>query len=325
MRLALTTLSILALTGCAYVGDPLPPALKIPTPVTDLSARQVGPDVLISFTIPDKTMEGLDQKTFGGLDLKIGPSPAQPFNPDAWSGAARTVETTAKAPGKVETKVPAKDWVNQEVILGVRIANSKMRVSPWSNFVTLKVVGPLDKPDQLRAVATAAGIELDWAQTNPRPGITWKIFRKAGTDAEPVEMAIVKASKFTDIGASYDTTYQYTVQALDEAAISEISEPLGITPVDTFPPIAPLGLSALAGPSAVQLSWERNQETDLAAYRIYRASPAGAFTKIAESSTAANYRDAAIANGQTYRYAIAALDRKGNESPKSAPVEILIP
>ncbi len=325
MRFALTVISILALTGCAYVGDPLPPALKIPSPVTDLTTRQVGPDLLISFTIPERTMEGLELKTLGSLELKIGLSPAQPFNPDTWSSSARTIPASASAPAKFETKVPAKDWANQEVVLGVRIANSKMRVSPWSNFVTLKVVGPLDKPNQLRAVATPAGIELDWAQTNPRPGITWKLFRKASSEGDPVEMAIVKTPKFTDIGASYDTSYQYTVQALEETAISEISEPLGITPVDKFPPVAPLGLSALAGPNAVQLSWERNQETDLAAYRIYRASHSGDFTKIAESPTAASYRDAAITAGQTYRYQITALDRKGNESPKSAQVEILIP
>ena len=325
MRFALTLTSILALTGCAYVGDPLPPALKIPSPVTDLSARQVGPDLLISFTIPEKTMEGLELKTLGSIDLKIGRSPSQPFNPDAWSNSARSIPASANAPAKIETKVPARDWANQEVILGVRMANSKMRVSPWSNFVTLKVVGPLDKPGQLRAIATPAGVELDWVQTNPRPGISWKLFRKASTDAEPVEMATVKAPKFTDIGAAYDTAYQYTVQALEEAAISEASDPLGITPVDKFPPVAPLGLSALAGPNAVQLSWERNQETDLAAYRIYRASPNGNFTKIAESPTAASYRDAAITAGQTYRYQITAVDRKGNESPKSSQVEILIP
>jgi hypothetical protein len=325
MRFTLTLISILALTGCAYVGDPLPPALKIPSPVTDLAARQVGPDLLISFTIPKKTMEGLELKTLGGIDLKIGPSPSQPFNPDVWSGSARSIPATAIAPAKIETKVPARDWANQEVILGVRMANSKRRVSPWSNFVTLKVVGPLDKPAQLRAIATPAGVQLDWVQPNPRPAISWTLFRKTSADAEPVEVATVKTPNFTDIGTSYDTTYQYSVQALEDTAISEASDPLAITPVDTFPPLAPLGLSALAGPNAVQLSWERNRETDLAAYRIYRASANGGFTKIAESPTAASYRDAAISTGQTYRYQITAIDRKGNESPKSSQIEILIP
>ncbi len=325
MRLLFTAVAMLTLAGCAYVGDPLPPALKIPAPVTDLSARQVGPDLLIAFTIPAVTQEGLDLKKLGGLDLKIGASASQPFNPDTWSATARTVDAAAQVPGKVEAKVPTKDWAGQEVVLGVRIANSKMRVSPWSNFVTLKIVGQLDKPTQLRAVATASGIDLDWAQSSSRPGINWKIFRKAGTEAEAIEMATVKTPRFTDIGASYEAAYQYTIQAIEESAISETSDPVNITPVDTFPPVAPQGLSALAGPSAVQLSWERNQETDLAAYRIYRASIIGDFTRIAESPTSASYRDSAITAGQTYRYLITAVDRKGNESPKSAPVEILIP
>jgi hypothetical protein len=321
MRIPLLSIVTLLLAGCAYVGDPLPPALKVPKPVTDLGARQVGGELLVSFTIPDKTLEDLALTSVGAVELKIGASPSAPFNPDQWSSGAKPVDAGTTLPGKVETKVAVTSWANQEVVIGVRLANAKGRVSPWSNFVTVKVMPALAKPSQLRALATATGVVLDWkAQASE-----WKVFRLAEGDKEPVEMATVKQPKFTDIGAAFDAKYQYTVVAIAGEAVSAPSEPLTITPVDTFAPAAPQGLSALAGPTAAQLSWERNQETDLALYRIYRAGSNGAFARIAELPVASNYRDAAVMAGRTYRYAVSAVDRKGNESPKSEAVEIQIP
>lgn len=321
MRIPLLSIVTLLLTGCAYVGDPLPPALKVPKPVTDLAVRQVGGELLVSFTISDKTLEDLALKSIGAVDLKIGVNPKPPFDAERWSGAAKPIATGAVEPGKVDTKVPISEWANQEVVICVRLGNAKGRMSPWSNFVTLKVMPALARPTQLRAVATATGVLIDWAAQAK----LWKIYRFAESDKEPVEMATVKEPKFIDIGAAFDAKYQYTVVALAGDAVSETSEPVTITPVDTFAPAAPQGLSALAGPTAAQLSWERNQEPDLALYRVYRASGDSVFARIAESPSAASYRDAGMKAGQSYRYAVSAVDHKGNESPKSEPVEIQIP
>lgn len=324
MRALLLPSIALMLTGCAYVGDPLPPALKIPTPVSDLAVRQVGGELLVSFTVPDKTMEGLELKTLGGVDLRVGPNPPA-FSADAWASGAQTVAVPSPAPGKVETRIDARPWAGREVVVGLRLAGARNRVSPWSNFVSLNVVAPLEKPGQLRAEATAAGVLIEWSRLSAGPNVSWKIYRQSKGEAEAVEMATVREPKFTDIGAAYEVEHRYTVMATEGAAVSAVSEAVAITPEDKFAPATPQGLSALAGPNATQLSWERNQEPDLALYRIYRAGQNTPFVRIAESTTAANYRDNSVTAGQKYRYAITAVDRKGNESPQSEPVEILIP
>ncbi len=324
MRILLPSLAGLLLCGCAYVGDPLPPALKVPSPVLDLDARQIGGEIEVTFTIPDKTMEGLDQQHVGAVDLRIGAA-AAPFNADQWSSAARSIPNDTKAPGKATARFAARDWANQEVVVGVRLASARNRLSPWSNFVTLRVVPPMARPASVVAAATAAGVALEWANPDPSPTRQWKVFRQSASEEQSTEMATVKEPRFVDIGAAYDVTHKYTLMAIDGTATSELSAPVTITPIDTFPPTAPQGLSALAGPAAAQLSWERNQEPDLALYRVYRAEPNGAFARIAESTSAANYRDTAVTAGRTYRYAVSAVDRKGNEGPKSEPVEILIP
>ncbi|WP_031495262.1 fibronectin type III domain-containing protein [Bryobacter aggregatus] len=318
-------LAALSLGSCGYVGDPMPPALKIPMAVTDLSIAQVGPNLLVHFTIPPKTMEGLPLERLGAIELKIGASPAPPFQVEAWSNQARVVDVSATAPGIVHAKIPVKDWANQEVVVGVRVANQKMRVSPWSNFATLQVLPALEIPADFRAAASATGVELDWSEGSPRPGLEWRIFRQGPDEKEATEIANVSTPKFSDSGAQHGQTYRYSILSVLGKATSERSEAITITPVDTFAPATPSGLSALAAPAAVQLSWERNRETDLAFYRVYRSVDGGPLVKIAELPSAANFRDTDVKPGFLYRYSVSASDQKGNESPKSEPVEIRIP
>ncbi len=315
----------LLLTGCAYVGDPLPPALKIPTPVTDLAARQVGADLLISFTIPATTLEDLPLTELSAIDLRLGPNPSQPFNADTWAASATPLNPPLQGPGSVSFKTPASPWAGREVILGVRLANRKGRLSPWSNLLNLNLVAPLAAPTNLRAEATATGVALDWEPAPARPNLSWKLFRLSAGEEAPTEMATLKEPKFLDTGAEFGRAHTYTLLATEGAAVSPLSEPLTLTPLDKFPPAVPQGLSALAGAGAINLTWERNTDPDFASYTLYRATANGPFTPIATKLTAATYRDATATPGQTWRYALTALDRDGNESAQSQPVEITFP
>lgn len=312
------------LTSCGYVGDPLPPALRTPKAVADLEARQVGPNIEIKFTLPEKTLEGLDLAALGAVELKVGPSPA-PFNADAWSSTAKVVDVNARRPEEITTRIPVTDWAGQEVMIGVRSANEKMRISPWSNFVRLKVVPVVQTPVNVRTVATAAGVAIDWEDGMGERAIEWKIFRQGAKDLEPVELSTVKERKYVDPGAEYDTDWKYSIEPRESEALGLRSQPVTIRPEDKFPPSSPQGLSALASSSAIQLSWERNTEPDLAGYRIYRAFGSGLMVKIAESTGAANFRDESVSSRGLYRYSISAFDKKGNESPKSQVVEISAP
>ena len=123
----------LSLCGCGYVGDPLPPALNIPEKVTDLRAVQRGDRILIDFTIPQLTTEGLPIRKLGGVELQIG-SESVP------------VQSTS---GTVHEVVPAGKWYGSEVVVAVRLLNSGGRPSEWSNRVTITVTQPLAAPAYL--------------------------------------------------------------------------------------------------------------------------------------------------------------------------------
>ena len=56
-----TLLALLAV-GCASPGPPRPPSLKLPQPVTDLSAQRIGGQVILHWTTPAKTTDNLTIK-----------------------------------------------------------------------------------------------------------------------------------------------------------------------------------------------------------------------------------------------------------------------
>src|SRR5579883_1088688 len=98
------------LSGCGYVGNPLPPALDIPQRVTDLAVAEYGDKIRVQFTLPAMTTEGLVLKSVRSVDLYVGPS-VDPWNQDVWAASAKHFPIAATGPGTVDQQIPAKDWI----------------------------------------------------------------------------------------------------------------------------------------------------------------------------------------------------------------------
>ncbi len=76
------------------------------------------------------------------------------------------------------------------------------------------------------------------------------------------------------------------------------------------------GVYSVTGDEQVTVYWRANQETDIDFYKIYRNNaPTGTFTLIGTSS-GTSYVDGTPTNGNTYYYAVAAVDDAGQESPE---------
>lgn len=82
------------------------------------------------------------------------------------------------------------------------------------------------------------------------------------------------------------------------------------------PPYVVDGVRSITGDGEVTITWRPNQESDIDHYNVYRNSaPTGTFTLIGSTSTT-TYIDHNVVNGTTYYYAVAAVDRAGQESPQ---------
>ncbi len=159
----------------------------------------------------------------------------------------------------------------------------------------------------------------------------------------------------TDPGIALDPTaqfgqeYTYSASRVVQQQVgqqtlqldSSQSPAIHVATRDTFPPAPPSGLVAIPvaavmnnGTPEVDLSWSANNEPDLAQYRVYRRDVTGnqpTHRLAPESDAAADaivapaYRDLHVQAGQTYTYAVTAVDTSGNESARSAQVTVTVP
>jgi len=92
--LALPVLLSLLVTGCASPGPPRPPSLNLPQPVTDLTAQRVGDQVLLHWTTPTKSTDGLLLK--GNFTARI----CRTTIPAAQAAATKPTKLQPAAPAK---------------------------------------------------------------------------------------------------------------------------------------------------------------------------------------------------------------------------------
>ncbi len=295
------------LSACGYVGPPQPPTLDIPVTITDFRAWEYGDNIEIAFTLPALTTENLPLTGVRSIELRIGENPAD----------SKLVGLPIAKPGPVTAQVPAQAWIGQTILLAVRATGPKGKPSAWSNPASLLVIQPLATPSTPKPQNVAKGVELTWTGTGPR----YRIFRAEG-DGQPQQLADSAGPPYLDETTSYGIRYRYRVQAIaGDRQWSVVSEAAEITPVDTFPPAVPEGLSAVPTPQSIELAWTRNTESDFRGYNVFRSIDNGPFEKIASLIEAPTFSDSKIQSGTKYRYTVSAVDLTGNESVQSAPVE----
>lgn len=314
---------LLLLARCGYTGDPLPPALMIPEPVRDLEGHQQGDSVLLRFTVPDRTTEDLPLQAPPGIELRAAPNPEGGFDMGRWLAGSERIDGGEIREGRAEFRVPAAGWAGREMVFAVRTVGPKGRASEWSNLAVVRVVAPPQPPREVRAEGSPRGVLVRWEGEGSR----WRVFRVRGQERQLA--AEVEAREWLDEEAQFGSAYEYAVQQVVETgaapALSEMSAVARIEYEDRFPPAPPSGLRVLAGPGAIELSWERNREPDWKAYQVWRAEDGGALVRLGEPITASSFSDAGAVSGRRYRYAVSAIDDKGNESRPCEPVEIVAP
>ncbi|MBM7573675.1 fibronectin type III domain-containing protein [Aquibacillus albus] len=120
-----------------------------------------------------------------------------------------------------------------------------------------------------------------------------------------------------------DGAYKFRLIAYDKAGNASNGSPVRIWTIDNTAPQAPSNLSASAGVDEVSLTWNRNSESDLDDYHIYRSTTSGEdYEYIGRRGYYSNYTDRDVEAGTTYYYVLTATDSRGNESEFSQEVTV---
>lgn len=355
-------------TGCGAPGDPVPPAPLVPVAVSDLAAQQAGDGVELVFSLPPKTVSGEKLTAPPAVEISRGTLKANGA-PD--SKSFRVVYTIPGAlvanyvaGGHVRFTDPispaeTKEHPGLAYAYLVRTRLSKKRASAVSNIVTARVFPVPQSISSVQFQATETAVKLSWSaptQTsagNPLASITgYHVYRgeidphapPTGKDLSAfhwisplVLIGPSTTNSYSDTQFEFGKTYVYVVRSVvsvnGNAIESDNSEPVTVTPLDTFPPAAPQDVVAAVLPGAssssfiVDLSWSINLETDLAGYRVYRSEQEGARGELVTPDLLPTpaFRDSQAVAGHHYWYTVTALDRAGNESPPGNAIAVDIP
>jgi len=323
-KLLLVAAAALLLSGCGYIGEPMYPLLNIPSRVTDMAAVQRGAVIIFQFTLPVLTTEG-KQARIGQVEVRIGESGQGNFDTNEWAARAKRIDVAFDKQKHIMSETPAAPWVGKDLVLAVKVSGVNKRDAGWSNLAIVNVVAPLAAPSGVEATAVPEGVRVSWQG----PAGRYRVFRRVEPDQAVSLMATVEANQWLDTTTEYGKQYHYIIQAVQKTGSGEVESDLSpeqtVTPEDKFPPAVPKGLNAIAAAENIELVWERNTESDLAGYRLYRALGDAKLEKIADIQDAPSYSDKKLESGKRYRYAVSAVDRLGNESGPSEPVEITAP
>ncbi len=319
----------LSAISCGYIGDTMPPARRIPRDIADLTAVQRGDKIFLQFTLPKSTTEGDLIAKFEAVQVEIGPD-VTPFSTDAWFANMKPIEIDVSGDDQtsaISHQIEAGPYVGQQIAIAIRTSARRDRWSPFSNFVHLQIVLPLDPP-KIEVTATGRGYLVSW--TPQRDHLKWRIYRRAtASQTAPVLLGTADAPPYLDQTAQFETDYEYSVVAIEETPVSiaesEPSPAFHVNEKDTFPPAVPASITVLAGSSSLEVTWERSPDADLKGYYVYRSVDNGPFQRIGDLQTTPAYSDHDIKPGVHYRYAVSAVDLKNNESERSSVAEITAP
>jgi chitinase/chitodextrinase len=174
-------------------------------------------------------------------------------------------------------------------------------------------------PAGLSATKTTTSVTLSWTASTDSGGSglkEYRVFRGA------TQVATSTSSGYTDNGLTPNTTYAYSVAAVDNAGnVSGQSTSLNVTTnaaSDTAAPSIPSGLVAgTVGTTSVTFSWSASTDNvGVTGYDVYRNG-----TKIG-TSISTSYTDGSASANTAYNYTVSAKDAAGNTSGQSSALAV---
>ena len=347
---ATAMLAVLALAlaaGCAKIGDPQPPRIRIPKPAGDLAAHQVADSVELTVSVPAQNTDGSAATTLRQVDVlrlaedagkneQTGPVPEEEFMKQAVR--ILSIPESRFLSYRRENSFIIRDSLDfpQKSVIyssGFRYAvlfiNDRNQAAGLSNQAFIRPVPIPRAPADISTEVTESSINLRWQRpaenmdgSTPARIAGFNIYRSEEAGAfPPAPLNAVPAQNpaYEDHDFKFDQTYFYAVSTVGNAenphAESPLSDALKVVSRDVFAPAPPREFTAVADGKDIILLWSPSPSTDVAGYRIYRLEDGKAPGTLLQNELINNlsYRDTRLEG--KWKYSIRAVDAHGNESP----------
>ncbi len=352
-------LLVVGFSACGTPGAPSPPSLNLARPVEDLTASRRGNKVDLEWTLPRKNTDRTNVKhnptslicRHEGTTLMATCHSVAEVAPP--TPKAPQKEKNEPAPGDVRihyvdtlpTQLGMADPAGF-VMYAVEEVNSHGRSAGLSNQVPIPLVPVIAAPDKLSAEVSAEGVRISWSgppPPEPPAGVSYRyriMRRPVGAPAYLVlgDVEPSATGSYLDKTFGWEQKYQYRITTLGEvhanettaAVEGEDSPPVEVFAHDVYPPAQPAGVQAVFSSVGqkpfIDLTWAPNTDSDLAGYNVFRWVEGGQPQKLnSHLLEMASYRDESVQPGNTYYYAVSAVDQRGNESSRSAPASDTVP
>ena len=192
----------------------------------------------------------------------------------------------------------------------------------------------LAAPGRARAGSSSfdqSSVTFTWSPpavaSDEAPGVSYNVYLQgapaagSGAAGAPVTAPVplnpkpIDETTYTHAGAVAGKEQCFVVRTVATVGTQIVegdpSDPICVTPADTFPPAPPKGLAAVAGTGVINLIWDANADADLGGYLVLRGEAPGdtlqPLTPAPIRET--RYVDRSVRAGVTYVYAILAVDR----------------
>jgi hypothetical protein len=195
-------------------------------------------------------------------------------------------------------------------------------------------------PASLTAKAGDREVQLSWSEVKTlqdgspvRDLAGSAVYRRTGPEAwQRLNPLLLAVNRYQDIAVKNEVEYTYMIRAVRRLGQYELesldSLSRTVTPTDMTPPPPPLNLVAAPTHRGVDLRWDPSPATDLAGYRVdrLRAGETRPVRLTPELLRTPHFVDTTAAPGQTYSYAVTAVDdsKRANESAPSEEAVVTI-